>query len=152
MFKNKKQTKVVEVEISNNENKEKSHYFADGIRTIPQEIAPASIIYSSDNDLKIEDNYVRTFVVNGYPSRVSLGWLDKMYSYDGDMDITCFIEPSNERTALDELTAKITQYQTQLDIETERGSVKNTTALRSKLEALYRQRALRNCRRTAVPR
>lgn len=142
MGKKKDYQKVVEVEISDREERINSHYLADGVTTISHQIAPASIIYSSDNDLKIEDNYVRTFVINGYPSRVSLGWLDKMYSYDGDMDVCCYIEPSNERTALDELTSKITQYQTQLDIETERGSVKNTTALRSKLEALYRQRAL----------
>lgn len=71
-----------------------------------QEIAPSFIGYPSESELKIENNFQRGFVVNGYPARVSINWMDDIYSYDGDMDAALHIEPANERNALDELTAK----------------------------------------------
>jgi len=116
-------------------------FLKDGCRTKDQFIAPSSVQYTSEHELKVENNYARSFVINGYPSRVSIGWLREMYGYRGDMDVAVFIEPSNERTALDELTDKITQYEAQYYNELEKGSVKNTTALQSKLEALYQQRS-----------
>ena len=44
-------------------------------------------------------------------------WLaDKLYNYDGDLDMTIHINPMDEREAIDELTDKITQYEAQLDV------------------------------------
>lgn len=120
---------------------DETNFLADGSRSEEQLIAPASIQYTSEHELKIENNYVRSFVIKGYPSRVIIGWLREFFGYRGDMDVVVHIVPSNERTALDELTAKITQYEAQYMTELQKGSVKNTTSLQSKLEALYQQRA-----------
>ena len=132
-----KQTKIVKIE----DDRKNSHYLADGSRTEKQLIAPSSIQYTSEHELKVENNFSRSFVINGYPPRVQVGWLRDFYGYDGDMDVAVFVIPANERTALDELTEKITQYEAQLQTELEKGSIKNSTALQSKLEALYQQRA-----------
>ena len=137
MAKKQTKTKIVKME----EDKSNSHYLADGSRTEEQLIAPSSIQYTSEHELKVENNFARSFVINGYPSRVQIGWMRDFYGYDGDMDVSVFVVPSNERTALDELTEKITQYEAQLATEQEKGSIKNTTALQSKLEALYQQRS-----------
>lgn len=118
-----------------------TNLFASGSRSEEQLIAPASIHYTSEHELKIENNYARSFVVSGYPSRVSVGWLREFFGYRGDMDVAIHIEPSNERTALDEITDKITQYEAQYQTELQKGSIKNTTALQSKLQALYQQRS-----------
>ena len=118
-----------------------SSLLADGSRSEMQLIAPSSIHYTSEHELKVENNYARSFVVNGYPSRVSVGWLREFFGYRGDMDVAIYINPSNERTALDEITDKITQYEAQYQTELQKGSIKNTTALQSKLQALYQQRA-----------
>lgn len=117
-----------------------SHLYADGSVSEMQLIAPSSIHYTSEHELKIENNYARSFVLKGYPSRVSVGWLREFYGYRGDMDVAVHILPSNERTALDEITDKITQYEAQYQTELQKGSIKNTTALQSKLQALYQQR------------
>ena len=101
-----------------------------------QEIAPSFIGYPSESELKIENNFQRGFVVNGYPARVSINWMDDIYSYDGDMDAALHIEPANERNALDELTAKITEYEAQYLAELDKGSIKHITALRSKIDIL----------------
>ena len=132
-----KQTKIVKIE----DDRKNSHYLADGSRTEKQLIAPSSIQYTSEHELKVENNFSRSFVINGYPPRVQVGWLRDFYGYDGDMDVAVFVIPANERTALDELTEKITQYEAQLQTELEKGSIKNSTALQSNLEALYQQRA-----------
>jgi len=117
-----------------------SSVFLDGSRTINQEIAPSSIVFTSENELKVENNYVRSFVINGYPSRVQQGWMNPIYSYDGDMDVAIHIEPTNERTALEELIDKISQYESQYMIELEKGSIKNTTTLANKIKILTEQR------------
>lgn len=134
MFKKQKVVKIEEEEGS-------SHILADGSRSEKQLIAPSSIQYTSEHELKVENNFARSFVINGYPPRVQIGWLRDFYGYDGDMDVSVFVIPANERTALDELTEKITQYEAQLQTETEKGSIRNTTSLMSKIEALRQQRA-----------
>lgn len=124
-----------------NDNKNRSAVFTQGSTTISQQLAPASISYTSEHEIKIENSYAKSFVINGYPSRVSLNWMDQIYSYDGDMDVSEHIEPANERTALDELTAKITQYEAQYMAEVEKGSIKNLSVLQSKIDVLMQQRA-----------
>lgn len=136
----KKKQKQIQVSLSENKKIE-STLFQDGSRSVRQLFAPSSIQYTSEHELKIENNYVRSFVVNGYPSRVYIGWMDNLYSYRGDMDTAVHIEPSNERTALDELTEKITQYEAQYQTEMEKGSIKNISSLESKIKALYEQRS-----------
>ena len=99
----KKKSKIVKIE----EERKDSHYLADGSRSEDQLIAPSAIRYTSEHELKIENNFARSFVINGYPSRVQVGWLSDFYGYKGDMDTSVFITPSNERTALDELTQNL---------------------------------------------
>jgi len=122
-------------------NEPKKSFLAQGSRDEMQEIAPSSIVYSSESEIKVENNYQRGFVVNGYPARVSINWMDDIYSYDGDMDAALHIEPANERNALDELTAKITEYEAQYLAELDKGSIKHITALRSKIDILMQQRS-----------
>ena len=116
----KKSTKIVKIQ----EDKKNSRYLTDGSVSEEQLIAPSAIHYTSEHELKIENNFARSFVINGYPSRVQVGWLNDFYGYRGDMDVSVFIIPSNERTALDELTEKITQYEAQLATELQKGSKK----------------------------
>lgn len=115
--------------------------FADGTRSEAQLIAPASVSFTSEHEMKIDGNYMRSFVINGYPSNVSTGWLNPLFAFDGDMDTAIHIEPADERTALDELTNKITQYEAQRMTEIEKGSIKNLTILNAKIQALYQQRS-----------
>ena len=122
------------------ENKKKPSVLAEGCRNQEQLFSPSMISYPSEHELKINDNYVRSFVINAYPSSTTTGWLNKLYTYNRDIDISLHLEPEDDRTAIDELTDKITQFETQRLNEIESGSIKNLTALDSKIKSLYQQR------------
>ena len=111
-----------------------------GVRNIKDLFAPPSFDRSNPDYLKVGNKYVRSFIMNGYPAVVSVGWLDDLYNYDGDMDTILYVEPADERGALDELTNKITQFEAQLATEIEKGNIKNITRLKNNIQQLYAQR------------
>ena len=55
-------------------------------------------------------------------------------------DLSIHINPTDERTAMDELTTKITQFEAQLETELEKGSNRNITRLRTQIDDLYEER------------
>ena len=85
--------------------------------------------------------YCRSLVMSGYPSRVSVGWLDDIINYEGDIDTAVYLVPTDERAALDELTDMITKLEAQLDSEMERGYTRNVTRLKTQIDSLYEQRS-----------
>lgn len=111
-----------------------------GSRNIKDLFAPPSFDRSNPDYIKVGKKYVRSFILNGYPSVVSVGWLDNIFNYEGDMDTAIYVEPADERGALDELTNKITQFEAQLATEMEKGNIRNITRLRNNIQELYAQR------------
>lgn len=126
-----KQDKVIE--------KKTSNPLDFGNRTIKEFIA-VDIDRSNESYLKIGEKYVRSFIVNGYPSSVQVGWLNDLYNFDGDVDTVIHVMPSDERGALDQLTAKITQFQAQYDIEAKKGNIRNLTRYQDQINSLIEQR------------
>jgi len=111
-----------------------------GIKTKKDLISPQSIDRSNPDYLKVGGKYVRSFILEGYPTYVSVGWLDSLLNYQGDMDVSLYIMPADERSALNELTEKITQFEAQLSVEEEKGSIKHTTRLQNQIDKLYKER------------
>ena len=113
------------------------------VRTFRDLFAPFDIRLPEDNAncMIVNNKYVRSFVMQGYPSVVHMGWLDSVYNYNGNIDTAIYIEPADDRRAQDELTKKITQYQAQLAIEEEKGRVTHTTELMAKIQQLYEERS-----------
>lgn len=124
----------------NKDNKENISVLKRGSREIKDLFAPPSFDRSNPDYIKVGGKYVKSFIMNGYPSMVSVGWLDDLYNYEGDMDTALYIEPADERSALEELTAKITQFEAQLATEMEKGNIKNITRLQNNVQQLYSQR------------
>lgn len=131
-----KNNKKVDVETKETDKKT----LEKGSRDIKDFFAPPSFDRSHPDYIKVGNKYVRSFVVNGFPSIVSVGWLDNLYNYEGDMDTALYIEPADERSALEELTNKITQFEAQLATEMEKGNIKNITRLQNNVQSLYAQR------------
>jgi conjugal transfer ATP-binding protein TraC len=127
-------------ETTPSKNGSSDNVLGKGIRSVKDLIAPPSFDRSEEDCIKVGNKYVRSFVMNGYPSSISVGWLDYMFNYDGDMDTAIYVEPADERTALDELTGKITQFEAQLQLEVQKGNIKNVTRLRNTITQLYEQR------------
>lgn len=128
----KKTEKVIE--------KKDQEVLLTGSRNAKDFIAPSGFDRSAEDHLTVSNKYVRSFVVNGYPSLVQVGWLDDLFNFNGNMDTSLFIVPADERGALDELTNKITQFEAQLMVETQKGNIRNITRLKDTVEQLYAQR------------
>lgn len=111
-----------------------------GTRELKDIIAPSVVDRSNPDYLRVGEKYIRSYSVNGYPSNVSVGWMNALINGDADMDTSIYVEPADERNALDELTKKITQFEAQLSIEMEKGNIKNLSRLRNTVSDLYSQR------------
>lgn len=129
-----KQTKVNKIE-----NEEKN-VISKGMRSLKDLIAPSGIDRTSPDHLMIGNKYVRSFMLNGYPTLVRIGWLDDLINNEADTDTAIHVQPADERGALDELTNKITQFEAQLDIESKKGNIRNITKLQATIRDLYDQR------------
>lgn len=138
IFKKKENTKE---QGTKTKDKKRSNTLEVGTRSVKDIIAPPSFDRSNEDFMRVGDKYVRSFVMNGYPSPISVGWLDDLYNYEGDMDTMLHIIPSDERTAIDDITKKITQYEAQLDSELRKGSIKNKSRLEFLIHDLYEQRS-----------
>ena len=90
-------------------------------------IAPPHVDRSSPDHLQVGPKFVRNFIIAGFPKQIGVGWANSIYNYEGDLDLSIHINPTDERTAMDELTTKITQFEAQLETELEKGSNRNIT-------------------------
>lgn len=140
LSKKKKKSKEVVLETTSTSNSQPESVLGRGIRTVKDLIAPPSFDRSDESFMKVGKKFVRSFVMNGFPSSVGVGWLDQLYNYEGDMDTALYIEPADDRTALDELTLKITQFEAQYSMEVQKGNIKNITRLKNIIAQLYDQR------------
>ena len=111
-----------------------------GIPTLKDLMAPPSFIRDAFDHLGIGNRYMRSFLLAGFPKHIAIGWADKVYNYNGDLDMTIHINPMDEREAMDELTDAITRDEAQLDIETEKGQTRNMTRLGNRISELVRER------------
>lgn len=141
----KKQTQDEEIlfdetlEFDSDEDEIKRFY--QGGRELKDFIAPSAFDRGHEDYIRVGEKVVKSYYINGFPNDLLIGWLRELYSYDGNLDIQIFIEPTETRMALDELTRKITQFESQLYIEMSKGN-NNITALKGKVEELYNERRL----------
>lgn len=141
LFKFKKKTKKGKEEIQLVDKKEiKESPLGVGLLTEKDIFAPHSFDRSNPEFIKVGDKYVKSFTLQGYPANVHVGWLDHLYNYADDIDTAIYVEPADEREALDELTKKITQFEAQLGTEQQKGNQRNVTRLGNKIGQLYAER------------
>jgi len=63
----------------------------------------------SSNHLEIDDKYLKTIYVSGYPYTASSGWLNHLINFNHNVDISYHIEPVEAILALPKLNRKITE-------------------------------------------
>ncbi len=61
--------------------------------------------------LQINDKFVRTLFVSGYPYVASTGWLNNLINFNHDIDISYHIEQVDPLSALPKLNRKITELE-----------------------------------------
>ncbi|HUD06383.1 MAG TPA: DUF87 domain-containing protein [Candidatus Saccharimonadales bacterium] len=106
------------------EQQEVNEAFEKGITALRDFIAPSFIDFQS-NYFQIGTRYARSYYVYGYPRQVSTGWLSPLINIDEVIDISHFIYPVNAQVVLENLRKKVGQLEAGLQIDAEKGRVRD---------------------------
>ncbi len=98
--------------------------FQKGVTALRDFIAPASLEFESSM-FKIGTRLARTYYVYGYPRRLYTGWLSSMVNLDEVMDMSIFIYPVESQVVLESLRKKVGQLEAGLQIDAEKGKVRD---------------------------
>lgn len=99
---------------------EKERLYSEGLTRVLDLIAPSAIGVSTSH-MQIGDVYCRTLFVAAYPRTLSIGWMNPVVGMDLPMDVSMFIYPVDTGTILKKLRKKVTQIQSEMNIEAEKG-------------------------------
>ncbi len=98
--------------------------FEAGITTLRDLISPSSLEFQSDH-FRIGTKYGRTIYVYGYPRSLYTGWLSSIINIDEVLDISMYIYPADTAVIMKNLTKKVTQLEATMDINSEKGKVRD---------------------------
>lgn len=106
------------------EEQEVQAAFQKGITALRDFIAPSSLEFSSTH-FQLGTRYARTYYVYGYPRQLYTGWLSSMVNLDEVMDLTMYIYPVESQVVLENLRKKVTQLEAGIQIDAEKGRVRD---------------------------
>lgn len=98
--------------------------FRRGISELRDFIAPSSLEIESGH-FRLGTMYARTFYVYGYPRQIFTGWLSPIVNLDEEIDISMFVYPVASQVVLENLRKKVTQLEAGLQIDAEKGRVRD---------------------------
>lgn len=126
---------------SDDPNSKRSNTYKEGIRTKKDCLVPDAISVVDERTLNVGGKFVRNYVLQGYPAYVYVGWLDTLYSYNGNLDTMIYVEAEEASQASKELTKQITQLTAQLMHDEEKGIISNRTKYSNEIAQLENERA-----------
>lgn len=106
------------------EQQEVQAAFQKGITALRDFIAPSSVEFSATH-FQLGTRYARTYYVYGYPRQIYTGWLSSMVNMDEVMDLSMMIYPVESQVVLENLRKKVTQLEAGLQIDAEKGRVRD---------------------------
>ncbi len=128
MFGRKKQAPLDPVAIAQaqraREEQEVQSAFQKGITALRDFVAPSSLEFSNTH-FQLGTRYARTYYVYGYPRQVYTGWLSSMVNLDEVIDLSMFIYPVESQVVLENLRKKVTQLEAGIQIDAEKGRVRD---------------------------
>ncbi len=98
--------------------------FETGITTLRDLISPSSIEIHSDY-FRLGTKYGRTIYVYGYPRMLYTGWLSSIINIDEVIDVSMYIYPVDTGVIMKNLTKKVTQLEASMNINSEKGKVRD---------------------------
>jgi len=98
--------------------------FNKGITALRDFIAPSSIEFNSSY-FRLGTKYARTFYVYGYPRQLFTGWISGLVNVDEILDISLYVYPVESQVVLENLRKKVTQLEAGLEIDSEKGKVRD---------------------------
>ena len=106
------------------EQAEVQQAFQKGVTALRDFIAPASLEFES-KQFKIGTRIARTYYVYGYPRQIYTGWLSSMVNLDEVLDLSIYIYPVESQVVLENLRKKVGQLEAGLQIDAEKGKVRD---------------------------
>jgi type IV secretory pathway VirB4 component len=106
------------------EQQEVNTAFQKGITALRDFIAPSSVELQG-GFFRLGTRMARTYYVYGYPRQLYTGWLSGMVNLDEVMDISMFIYPVESQVVLENLRKKVTQLEAGIQIDSEKGRVRD---------------------------
>lgn len=116
------------------EEQEVQAAFQKGITALRDFIAPSSIEFSSSY-FQLGTRYARTYYVYGYPRQLFTGWLSGMVNLDEVIDLSMYIYTTESQIILENLRKKVTQLEAGLQIDAEKGRVRDPAKQAAILDA-----------------
>ena len=98
--------------------------FLKGVTALRDFIAPSSIVFENTH-FQLGTRYARTYYVFGYPRQLYTGWLSGMINLDEVMDLSMYIYPVESQVVLENLRKKVTQLEAGIQIDSEKGRVRD---------------------------
>lgn len=90
-----------------------------------QDIIAPSAIQISSNNIQLGEKFVRIIFIVNYPRFLNANWLSPIINYPKQMDISMFIHPTDTAALLRKLKKKLTEVESQISLEQEKGKVRN---------------------------
>lgn len=106
------------------EQQEVAAAFQKGITALRDFIAPSSIELSPSY-FRLGTRMARTYYVYGYPRQLYTGWVSPVINLDEVMDISLYVYPVESQVVLENLRKKVTQLEAGLQINAEKGRVRD---------------------------
>jgi len=106
------------------EQQEVEAAFRKGITALRDFIAPSSLEFNSSY-FQLGTRLARTYYVYGYPRQLYTGWLSAMVNLDEVIDLSMFIYPVESQVVLDNLRKKVTQLEAGIQLDSEKGRVRD---------------------------
>lgn len=106
------------------EQREIEEQFLEGVTALRDFIAPSSLKFERSY-VQIGTRLARTLYVYGYPRQIYTGWLSPLINLDEVMDTSLFIYPVESKVVLDNLKKKVGQLEATLQINAEKGRVRD---------------------------
>lgn len=98
--------------------------FRRGISEMRDFVAPSSLEIESGH-YRLGTRYARAYYVYGYPRQLYTGWLSSIINMDEEVDVSMFIYPVASRVVLENLRKKVSQLEAGLQIDAEKGRVRD---------------------------
>lgn len=106
------------------ERAEVNEAFRKGITALRDFIAPSSIEFFGTH-FQLGTRYARTYYVYGYPRQIYTGWLSGLINLDEVLDMSIYVYPVESQVVLDNLRKKVTQLEAGLQIDADKGRVRD---------------------------
>jgi conjugal transfer ATP-binding protein TraC len=116
------------------EKQEVNTAYQKGITALRDFIAPSSLEFKS-SFFQLGTRFARTYYVYGYPRQVYTGWLSGLVNLDEVIDLSIIVQPVKSEVVLDNLRKKVSQLEAGIQIDSEKGRVRDPAKQAAILDA-----------------